>query len=482
MQRSLEWVADAVRGELVVDADGSDQREVGIYVELEFVTTDSRDCVDGSLYVARRGESADGHDYCAPAVLGGASALIVEQIDSSIPVPQIRVEDSTIALGELAKAHLEDLREHGDIKVLGVTGSVGKTTTKDLLARITSHFGPTIAPKLSFNNEVGCPLTVLRADENTQFLVLEMGASGPGHIAYLTQIAPLDVALVLMVGRAHLGGFGSVESLTAAKSELIQGLVDSGVAVLNYDDPNVWGMRDIAPSAVVTFSAQGADFADYRVKDTVLDQLGRASFTVVAPEQSADIALNLVGVHQVSNALAAAAAAGTLGLDLDEVATILAEARPDSPHRMDVRELSIQEPRSVDFTLIDDSYNANPDSMKAAFAVASRLADEKRRILMVLGEMLELGEEGESIHREVGDSALQSKPALIVQLGENAKYVDDFDKDRNPTLEVSNALDSDEALRLVLDRLQSGDIVLVKGANGSGSWKVADALIGRDRL
>ena len=217
MQTSAQWIAEAVSGRLV----GNDVPVTGP------VVTDSREAQAGSLYVARRGESADGHAFVSGAVERGAVAVIVEhEVDEA--VAQIVVEDSTEALGALARAHVTKLRSSGDLDVIAMTGSVGKTTTKDLLLQIMSEDGPTVAPKLSFNNEVGLPLTVLLADESTRHLVLEMGASGPGHITYLTDIVAPDVAIELCVGHAHVGGFGGFEGVAAAKAELIKGTRPGG--------------------------------------------------------------------------------------------------------------------------------------------------------------------------------------------------------------------------------------------------------------
>ena len=220
MFRSLEWIAAATEGETYIEGLTADDLPDGVDVGL--ATTDSRECVAGSLYFARVGETSDGHSYLHQAADAGAVAAVVEHVSESVSIPQLVVRDSTVALGRLAKAHLADLRDSGPIQVAGITGSAGKTTVKDLLARVLARSGPTVAPILSFNNEVGCPLTILKGDEETRFMVLEMGASGPGHIRYLTEIAPLDAAIELMVGRAHLGGYDSVESLIATKRELVE--------------------------------------------------------------------------------------------------------------------------------------------------------------------------------------------------------------------------------------------------------------------
>ena len=459
MQASAQWIAEAVSGRLV----GNDVPVTGP------VVTDSREAQAGSLYVARRGESADGHAFVSGAVERGAVAVIVEhEVDEA--VAQIVVEDSTEALGALARAHVEKLRSGGDLDVIAMTGSVGKTTTKDLLLQIMSEDGPTVAPKLSFNNEVGLPLTVLLADETTRHLVLEMGASGPGHITYLTDIVAPDVAIELCVGHAHVGGFGGFEGVAAAKAELIKGTRPGGPVILNTDDPNVEAMAPLATGRVIRFSASGNERADIVARDVRLDRADRASFTLVTPEGEAPIELKIVGRHHVANALAAAAGALTLGVDLETVAAVLSRARALRPHRMDVHELMSVD--GTELTLIDDSYNANLDSMRAGIAALASIGRDSQRIA-VLGEMLELGEESQSLHRQVGALIADAGVDTLIGLGADAHYY------LEGAPEVPNrvlAADPQDGARLALSHAEDGAVVLVKGSFGSQSWQVADIL------
>ena len=458
MQASAQWIAEAVSGRLV----GNDVPVTGP------VVTDSREAQAGSLYVARRGESADGHAFVSGAATRGAVAAIVEhEVDEA--VVQIVVEDSTEALGALARAHVEKLRSSGDLDVIAMTGSVGKTTTKDLLLQIMSEDGPTVAPKLSFNNEVGLPLTVLLADESTRHLVLEMGASGPGHITYLTDIVAPDVAIELCVGHAHVGGFGGFEGVAAAKAELIKGTRPGGPVILNTDDPNVEAMAPLATGRVIRFSASGNERADVLARDVRLDRADRASFTLVTPEGEAPIDLKIVGRHHVANALAAAAGALTLGMSLQTVAAVLSRARALSPHRMDVHELRID---GMDLTLIDDSYNANLDSMRAGIAALASIGRDSQRIA-VLGEMLELGEDSQSLHQQVGALIADAGVETLIGLGTDAHYYLEGAPDV-PNREV--AADPQDAARLALEHAKDGAVVLVKGSFGSQSWQVADIL------
>lgn len=458
------------------------------------VVTDSRDVRAGSLFVAIRGEQVDGHDYAARAVAAGAVLVLAEREladDAGAPVPTVVVADATTALGDLAREVLRRLRarESGLPRVVAVTGSVGKTTTKDLLATMLEHDGPTVAPVRSFNNEVGLPVTVLRCDEETVTLVLEMGASGPGHIAYLTDIAPPDVAAVLVVGSAHLGGFGGVEGIARAKAEIVQGLATGGVAVLNADDPRVAAMAPLA-ARVVTFGREGD--ADVVARDLTTDDGAHAHFTLVdarhgemddraasleslASPGSADVTLTLVGEHHATNALAAAAVALECGVSVTDVAARLSQAGAISPHRMAVTEVA------DGVTIIDDSYNANPESMRAALKALVSLAGQ-RRTIAVLGEMRELGEDSLTQHDALGRLAVRLDVSRLVVVGRGARAMytgalleGSFGE------EAAFVADIDEAQQWLADNVLPGDVVLLKSSNGSGLHLLADRLLGEGR-
>ena len=427
MHRSAGWIAEAVSGTL----NGADRQVV-----MNRVVTDSRSASAGSAYVARIGEATDGHDYVKQAVDSGAVALIVEHlVDVPSSIAQIVVEDSTYALGRLAHAHLEDLRERFGLDVIAMTGSAGKTTTKDLLFQIMSTNAPSVAPQLSFNNEVGLPLTVLQADETTRHLVLEMGASGIGHIKYLTDIASPDVAIELMVGH----------------------------------DPRVMNMTKLSTGPITTFSPSGKEGADFRALDVDVDHLGRAHFTLEAPGGRGLVNLNIVGVHHVANALAAIAGAVQLGLELDQAIRAINEARALSPHRMDVVDLSID---GMKVTMIDDAYNANLDSMRAAFATLNSIGDGHTKIA-VLSEMLELGDESADIHRQVGLMAKDAGVESLILLGQDAPY---YAEGAGDTIDAEHVGSVDEAVTAVCAKLKDDCVILVKGSLFSYSWKVADQL------
>ena len=461
MDRTLKWAADSVGGKLVGHLP-PDPSTSGF--DVSKIETDSRSCVDGSTYVARVGEAADGHDYAHAAAENGAQVFIVERPLEDVNAPQIVVRDATEALGLLAKAHLEDLRAGGGIRVIGITGSAGKTTTKDLTANVLSHFGETVAPILSYNNEVGCPLTVLKADRSTEYLVLEMGSSGPGHLNYLTNIAPLDVAAVLLVGRAHLEGFGDQATLAEAKRELLSGLLPAGVAVLNEDDDLVRAMAGEART--LFFSAQGRP-AQVQAQNAGISPAGSARFELVAPGYAGDVQLSLLGAHQVSNALAAITICLALGLDAGAVAPLVSAATPASPHRMSLEPVDLEAfaagglssvPQVGQAWVLDDSYNANPDSMKAAFQATKNLVGRLggTRSILVLGEMLELGEENLSIHVEVGRAAKEVEPSLVVLVGPGAEAYEDG-LNGVPTLRVA---DWEGAVAALAREVEAGDLVL----------------------
>ncbi|GIG38550.1 UDP-N-acetylmuramoyl-tripeptide--D-alanyl-D-alanine ligase [Cellulomonas phragmiteti] len=446
------------------------------------VVTDSREVQPGGLFVALPGEHVDGHDFAAGAVAAGAALVLAAR---ALPgVPCVVVPDVERALGDLARDVLVRLRDAAAVpggsglRVIGVTGSVGKTTTKDVLAQVCGAVGPTIAPVRSFNNEIGLPLTVLRADEQTRFLVLEMGASGPGHLTYLTDVAPPDVAVVLVVGQAHLGGFGGgVDGVARAKAEIVQGLLPGGTAVLNGDDPRVRAMSAVAPGPVVLFGA--APDAEVRVEDVRLDALGRATFRlvhVVAGERrERDVALRLIGEHHVHNALAAAAAALSVGLDLDDVATGLCAATALSPHRMHVVD------RADGVTVVDDSYNANPDSMRAALKALAVIAGRERRSVAVLGEMLELGDEHRTAHDAIGRLVVRLNIGLTVVVGDGARAIrDGANHEGSWGDEVVLVDDVEAAAAFLADELRAGDVVLVKSSYGAGLWQLGDRLVAGD--
>ncbi|MEO7269282.1 MAG: UDP-N-acetylmuramoyl-tripeptide--D-alanyl-D-alanine ligase [Knoellia sp.] len=376
------------------------------------VVTDSREAQPGSLYVARIGESMDGHQFVGAARDNGAVAALTSRPVDELPC--VVVDDVQAAFVAISRAVLERATE---LTVIGITGSSGKTSTKDLLGSVLGAAAPTIAPVGSYNSEVGVPLTVTRVTDDTRFLVVEMGARGIGHIDYLTRIAPPTIGVVLNVGTAHVGEFGSREAIARAKAELVEALPSDGVAVLNADDPVVRAMSDRTEARVVLVG-EAAD-ASIRAEDITVGSDGRATFRACTPAGEATIALRLVGRHHVGNALAVLAVALECGIPLASAATSIAKAGIVSRWRMDVTE------RTDGVTVVNDAYNANPDSMRAALAALESMG-EGRRTWAVLGSMLELGDESDTDHAEVGEEAQRRGVDELLVVGETARPMADI--------------------------------------------------------
>lgn len=455
---SLEQVATAVSGQL----SGPSQDAV------TSVVTDSREVQPGALFVAVVGENSDGHNYLQTAAAAGAVAALVSAPNPEVELPQIVVSDTVAALGRLARAVLAAARAAGPIRVVAVTGSAGKTTTKDLLAQLLGEHGPTVAPQKSFNNEIGLPLTVLQITAETRYLVLEMGASAIGEIAYLCEIAPPDVAIALNVGSAHLGGFGGPEQIARAKSEIVQCLRAGGTAVLNYDDDRVSKFAELTSEQVVTFGQR--EEADFSARDISVVG-GRVSFTLVHGAEQSRVSLRLFGEHQVFNALAAAAGAAQLGLTFAQVSSGLQVAEVRSSHRMAV----VDRPDGV--TVIDDSYNANPESVRAALRALVSLSQRQRRTVAVLGEMRELGEQSVFEHDAIGRLLVRLNVSLAIAVGPEAKPIADAAQHEGSWgQEIMYVPDLAAARRALQEILKPEDIVLLKGSNSTELWRLADEL------
>lgn len=433
-------------------------------------TLDSRRVAPGDLFVAVKGAHVDGADFAAAAVAAGAGAVLAER--GVAGVPTVVVHDVVPALGRLAHAWLDRVRGAGPTRVTAVTGSSGKTTTKDLLAAVLARSGSTVAPPGSYNNELGVPLTVLATPAGTAHLVLEMGARGPGHIAELTRVARPDVAVVLNVGAAHVGEFGSRERTAQAKGELVEALPAEGVAVLNADDPLVAAMATRTSARVVTYGA--TPDAQVRAQDVRLDS-GRAHFELCDPEGgTAPVALRLVGAHQVGNALAAASVGLVVGLPVDVVADALSTAEPASRWRMELTT------RADGTTVLNDAYNANPDSARAALEALVAVADG-RRTWAVLGEMLELGDTSADEHEALGRLAAAVGVDRLVVVGPGARPAH-AGASLAPTWVGESVVvdDVDAAVALLVAEVRAGDVVLVKASRASGLERVAAALLDED--
>lgn len=452
---TLADVAAAVGGEL---ADASDSS-----IAVRGAAADSRAVAAGDLFVAIPGERVDGHDYVEAAQRAGAVAVLAQR---PVGAPAVLVADPVAALGRLAHHLLSRLP---DLDVIALTGSSGKTSTKDILGSVLRRRGPVVAPVGSFNTEVGLPLTVLRCDEGTRTLVLEMGARGKGHIAYLCGIAPPRVGIVLNVGSAHVGEFGSREAIAVAKGELPASLPAEGTAVLNADDPLVAAMP--TPAQRITFGAGPA--ADVRVEHLELDDRIRASFDLVQGDQRARVQLRVAGEHNAINAAAAAAAALAVGMEFPDVADALQEAQVVSRWRMEVSET----PDGI--TIINDSYNANPESMTAALKSLAEMGRRHRDATTwaVLGEMRELGPDAVSEHDRIGRLAVRLHIHRLVAVGEGARATH-LGAAHEGSWDGESAWVSDAAAAVELLRagVRPGDVVLVKASRAVGLEQVADAL------
>ncbi|EST34326.1 UDP-N-acetylmuramoyl-tripeptide--D-alanyl-D-alanine ligase [Streptomycetaceae bacterium MP113-05] len=430
------------------------------------VVIDSRAVEPGALFVAFSGARADGHDFAVGAVEAGAAAVLATR---PVGVPAIVVDDVTAALGALAR-HL--VRTLG-ADVVALTGSAGKTGTKDLIAQLLEHLAPTVYPAGNLNNEIGLPLTALRADERTRHLVLEMGARGVGHIRYLAGLTPPRIGVVLNVGTAHLGEFGGREQIAEAKGELVEELPpadDGGVAVLNADDPLVRAMGARTRARVVLFGE--ADEADVRAENVFLDDSGRPGFTLHTPTGCSDVTLRLYGEHHVSNALAAAAVAHELGMPASEIAAALGTAGTLSRWRMEVGE------RADGVTVVNDAYNASPDSMRAALRALAAMG-RGRRTWAVLGEMAELGDQALAEHDAVGRLAVRLNVHKLVAVGgREAAWLDMGAKNEGSWGEESvHVSDPQAAIELLRKELLPGDVVLVKASRSVGLERVALGLL-----
>jgi UDP-N-acetylmuramoyl-tripeptide--D-alanyl-D-alanine ligase len=428
------------------------------------VVTDSREAGPGSLYVARVGEHADGHAYVGPARDRGAVAALTSRVIDELPC--VVVDDVQTAFGRLARGVVD--RATG-LTVVAVTGSSGKTSTKDLLAQVLRAAGETVAPVNSLNGEIGVPLTVCRVTPATRFLVAEMGARGVGHLAYLTTIAPPDVAVVLNVGVAHVGEFGSKGAVAQAKGELVEALRPDGLAVLNADDPEVAKMRSRTQARVVTVGTR-AD-ADIRAADVRLDALGHASFVVEVPNGGrAKVELQLSGAHHVGNALAVVATALECGLGLDLVATALSAARAASRWRMEIHE------RPDGVTVVNDAYNANPESVTAALKTARWMAGDAR-LIAVLGTMAELGPITDEAHEHVGELAARLRVDRLITVGGAASAIvtAGIREGVEPT-QAAAYDDPADALADIREHARPGDVVLFKASRVAGLEALAEAL------
>lgn len=461
---TIAQLARAVRGDAVLAGDDNTETVVSGAVD-----TDSRLIEPGGIFVAKPGDETDGHLFVGAAVANGAAIAIVERVVEA-SVTQIVVPSAVDALADLAREAVAQVRSRGDLRIVGITGSNGKTTTKNLLARILEGEGETVSPKASFNNEVGAPLTMLRVTDGTRYLVSEFGASAPGEIARLAGLVEPDVGIVLMVGLAHAGGFGGIEATFAAKSELVRAVRPGGLAILNADDARVAAMAPIAAERGQTVRWFGrGEGADVRADEVVVSASGTTCL-VSADGESMPLRLRVLGEHHVMNALAAIAAATALGVPLADCVARLETVELAERWRM--------QPMGSDrVRIINDAYNASPDSMAAALRTLAQITAPDERTVAVLGAMSELGEHADEEHDRVGLLAVRLGIKRIVVIGQDARrmYLEavaqgswDAEAVFFPT--------ADEAFDYLVGELRDGDRVLVKSSNSAGLRFLGDRL------
>jgi UDP-N-acetylmuramoyl-tripeptide--D-alanyl-D-alanine ligase len=444
------------------------------------VVTDSREATNGSLYVAKPGEYADGHDFIGAAFSRGASLVLAERAvagPDGANYPAVLVQDAVLALGALAAEAVRRIRaaRHAAgeaLTVIGITGSAGKTTTKDLLAGILAPHGTTVAPQGSYNGEIGVPLTVFRADTDTRYLVIEMGATGIGHIRYLADIVKPDIGVVLGVGTAHAGEFGGVDNIARAKGELVEALPATGTAILNLDDGRVAAMRSRTTAAVLGFTAAGHAEGAVQADAPDTNSAGNPEFRLILPGGAPDLHVSsrLIGAHHMGNLLAAAAAAFAAGIPGPDIAASLSSQAAASRWRMERTE------RPDGVTVINDAYNANPESMRAALRTLADLG-RGRRTWAVLGAMLELGSDSIREHTAVGTQVVRLNISRLVVVGREARalYVSAV-QEGSWGDECVFAETPDEAYELLNAELEPGDLVLFKSSNSVGLRHLGDRI------
>jgi UDP-N-acetylmuramoyl-tripeptide--D-alanyl-D-alanine ligase len=434
------------------------------------VQTDSRLVTAGSIFFALPGAVTDGHLFAEPAVVNGA-ALVIAERELGLRVPTVIVADGVLALADLARGVVARVRESGRLSVIAITGSNGKTTTKNLLRAILERQAPTVAPEGSFNNHVGAPISMLRIDHSTRYLIVEMGAGKIGDIARLVSIARPDIGVVLKVGLAHVGEFGGIDEVQRAKTEMVTDLDTSATAVLNADDDRVAQMADSTPASVYWFGL--SDHANVRAEDIEATATGTAFALVVDGALRLPVRMRILGEHHVFNALAALAVANLLDIDLTEAVAALEGVARAERWRMEVL---LPESGAI---IINDAYNASPDSMVAALKTLAQVRGPENRTVAVLGEMAELGEYADEEHDRIGRLAVRLNVQRLIVVGHGARHIHNA-----AGLEGSWDGESvlvgtpEEAYDLLRETIGAGDIVLVKSSKSANLRFLGDRLGG----
>ena len=454
---SFQEIAEAVGGELI--SGDADQRTTGQ------VFTDSREVGPGDIFFAKTGEFDDGHKYLRQVSAVGASLAVVQQPDKDLSIPQIQVNDTVVALADLAAYVLAQVRQNKKLKVIGITGSNGKTSTKSMLNKALSVFGPVVAPRGSYNNDVGLPLTVLRLETETEFLVLEMGASGPGSIARLAKLAKPDIGVQLKVGYAHAGKFGGLSETKKIKAEMLPFVQET--AILNADDPNVFDMRNQTEKFLLFGYS---NLAHLKIESTHLDVAGTVvEFTIGGSTKS--IRLKTLGEHHAMNAAATMLIIDYLKLDLDTAIEALQE--------LDFVETGRMQPlrgRSGQL-VINDAYNASPESMQAALQTLATLGRSGYRTTAVLGAMAELGEFSNEQHDRLGRLVVRYNIDQLLVIGQDAKLIHMGASQEGSWDGESLFFESiNQAFEHLRGKLGEKDLVLVKASNSYGLSGLAEDL------
>ena len=432
---------------------------IGDSVDVRSVTTDTREVADGSLFIALRGERFDGHDFCRQAQDSGCIAIVVERLIPEVSVPQLLVADTLCAYGALANGYRKNL----DVKIVAITGSAGKTTVKQMCASILAQQGETIFTHANFNNEIGVPKTILSISETAEYAVVEMGAAKPHDISYLCRIAEPDVVAVNNVLEAHIEGFGSVEAVADTKGEIYQGVRPTGACVFVADSLYLSEFTGRAATTDHVLVGVGDDKRlDISATDIHLTKDGTASFVLSTPDGITSIALPVIGVHNVHNALVAAGLTTLVGASLTSIERGLASF-VSAPGRMNVSQL----PDNI--VLIDDTYNANPGSMQKAIDSLVSLGKEA---WLVSGHMAELGEDEVAMHKQIGQYAKDAGVARLFTVGDLAKWMAEaFGENASHFQSQSDLI---EALKR---SLQPSIAILVKGSRSAKMGAVVRELI-----
>lgn len=444
---SLKWVAEQIDGNLI----GEDRT-------IESVTTDTRSLQAGDLFIALTGPNFDGHEFIQRAIDSDAAAIIVSKpINTNVPC--ILVEDTRSALGQLAAAVKREVAP----KTVAITGSSGKTTVKEMVASILQRRGNVLATAGNFNNDIGVPLTLLRLEKQHEFAVVELGANHLGEIAYTTDLVKPDAATIVNAAASHLEGFGSLFGVARAKSEIFKGLDTAGIAIINNDSQfhDYWHGK-IKRNKVVTFSQDGNAETDFYATDVSLGLDGCAAFEMVTPQGSIGVALNVPGVHNIGNALVAAALSVSVGATLEDVREGLANIA-QVKGRLNVKQLTNQ------IRLLDDTYNANVASVKAGIDLLESFSGHR---VLVLGDMAELGEKARHYHQEVGEYAKLKGIDKLYSIGVLSQHASEVFAEQGA--HFSNIDSLIEKLTHSLQSEQRDITILVKGSRSAKmEWVVA---------